>query len=124
MPIAAMTGSTSAYGAHEKRRRRRSGRDLAPAAAAASDGTCDSIAPYRRSYWFSVYVMLSLAAAAACLTESLPVRIAASIVRRMFPFSTLTQFFAAGTNQLRRAARSFTLAVFRSEVVFGMFPTA
>ena len=31
------------------------------------------------------------------------------MVRRMFPFSTLTQFFAVGTNQLRRAARSLTL---------------
>src|SRR6266536_1274013 len=46
------------------------------------------------------------------------------MVRRIFPFSTFTQFFAAGTNQLRRAARSFTLAVFRSDVVFGMLPTA
>ena len=32
-----------------------------------------------------------------------------SIVRRILPFSTLTQFFAAGTNQLRSAARSFDL---------------
>src|SRR3954454_11138463 len=42
MPIAAMTGRTSAYGAHERRRRRRSGRDLAPAATAASPGTTTS----------------------------------------------------------------------------------
>ena len=53
--------------------------------------------------------MLSLADCAACLTVSRPVRIWASMLRRMLPFSTLTQFFAVGTNQLRRAARSLTL---------------
>src|SRR6478736_7732472 len=120
-----MTGRTSPYGAHEKRRRRRSGRDLAPAATAVSDGTTRSASRSICSYEaFSVYVMLSLAAAAACLTESLLVRIAASMVRRIFPFSTLTQFFAAGTNQLRRAARSPTLLVFRRLVAFGMLPAA
>src|SRR6185312_1277307 len=73
---------------------------------------------------FSVYSMLLSAVAAACLTDSLPVRIWLSIVRRIFPFSTLTQFFAAGTNQLRRAARSPTLLVFRRLVAFGMLPAA
>src|SRR4029453_16220260 len=68
--------------------------------------------------------MLSLAVAAACLTVSLPVRIWASMVRRIFPFSTLTQFFAVGTNQARSAARSAGLDVFRSVVVFGTFPAA
>ena len=47
--------------------------------------------------------------AAACLTDSLPVRICASMLRRMLPFSTSTQCFAVGTNQLRAAARSLTL---------------
>ena len=32
------------------------------------------------------------------------------MLRRMLPFSTLTQFFAVGTNQLRRGARSLMLA--------------
>src|ERR687887_1829291 len=66
--------------------------------------------------------MLSLAADAACLTVSLPVRIWASMLRRMLPFSTLTQFFAVGTNQLRAAARSFTFELLNSDVVFGMLP--
>src|SRR5713226_1512597 len=65
--------------------------------------------------------MLSLADAAACCTESLPVRICASMLRRMFPFSTSTQCLAAGTNQLRAAARSFTLVPSRL-VAFGMLP--
>ena len=39
----------------------------------------------------------------------------------MFPFSTLTQFFAVGTNQLRFAARSLTLLP-RRFVAFGMLP--
>src|SRR5579885_1849264 len=67
--------------------------------------------------------MLSLADCAACLTDSLPVRICASMLRRMLPFSTSTQCFAVGTNQLRAAARSFTL-VPRRLVAFGMFPFA
>ena len=41
----------------------------------------------------------------------------------MLPFSTLTQFFAVGTNQLLRAARSLTLLPSRL-VVFGMLPFA
>src|SRR5437588_11553965 len=65
--------------------------------------------------------MLSLASVAACLTVNLPPRISDSIVRRMFPFSTSTQCLAAGTNQLRAAARSFTL-VPRRLVAFGMLP--
>src|SRR5438105_6973182 len=67
--------------------------------------------------------MLSLAVDVASLIESLPVRIRASIVRRTLPFSTLTQFFAVGTNQLRFAARSFTLLPSRL-VAFGMLPFA
>ena len=39
----------------------------------------------------------------------------------MFPFSTFTQFFAVGTNQLRFAARSLTLLP-RRLVVLGMLP--
>src|SRR5262249_33353156 len=67
--------------------------------------------------------MLSLATDAASLIEDLPLRIRCSMVRRTFPFSTLTQFFDCGTNQLLRAARSLTLAP-RRLVVFGMFPLA
>jgi len=48
--------------------------------------------------------MLSLASEAASLIVDCPVRIRLSIVRRTFPFSTLTQFFADGTDQLRFAA--------------------
>src|SRR5437762_311512 len=51
--------------------------------------------------------MLSLARVAACLTVNFPPRISESMVRRMFPFSTPTQCFAAGTDQLRAAARTF-----------------
>src|SRR5579864_7689470 len=67
--------------------------------------------------------MFELAFSAACVTDCFPVRIWASIVRRMFPFSTSTQCFAAGTNQLRAAARSFTLEP-RRLVAFGMLPFA
>src|SRR6476659_8197977 len=67
--------------------------------------------------------MLSLADEAACLIDSLPVRIWASMLRRMLPFSTSTQCFAVGTNQLRAAARSFTLEP-RRLVEFGMLPFA
>jgi hypothetical protein len=42
----------------------------------------------------------------------------------MFPFSTLTQFFAVGTNQLRAAACSLIFALLKRVVVFGMFPFA
>src|SRR4051794_27118500 len=58
---------------------------------------------------FRTRVMLSLAFCAACFTDSLPCRIVASMLRRILPFSTSTQCLAAGTNQLRTAARSFTL---------------
>ena len=67
--------------------------------------------------------MLSLGDCGGCLMVAFPVRIRASIVRRMLPFSTLTQFFAVGTNQLRFAARSLTLLPSRL-VAFGMFPFA
>src|SRR3954469_4267168 len=67
--------------------------------------------------------MLSLAEAAACLTVSLPLRICASMLRRTFPFSTSTQCFAVGTNQLRAAARSLMLEPSRL-VAFGMLPFA
>src|SRR6186997_2181123 len=67
--------------------------------------------------------MLSLAVDAASLIEDLPLRIRWSMVRRTFPFSTLTQFFDCGTNQLLAAARSLTLLPSRL-VVFGMFPFA
>src|SRR3954447_26241550 len=68
-------------------------------------------------------VMLSLAEAAACCTDSFPLRICASMLRRIFPFSTLTQCFACGKNQLRAAARSLTLFPSRL-VAFGMLPFA
>src|SRR5437764_7000779 len=58
---------------------------------------------------------------AACFTVSWPVRIWASIVLMMLPFSTSTQCFACGTNQLRAAARSLTLLPSRL-VAFGMLP--
>ena len=45
------------------------------------------------------------------------------MLRRMLPFSTSTQCFAVGTNQLRAAARSLTLAPSRL-VAFGMLPFA
>jgi hypothetical protein len=67
--------------------------------------------------------MLSLADCAACLTVSLPVRICASMLRRMLPFSTSTQCLAVGTNHERDAARSLTLEPSRL-VAFGMFPFA
>src|ERR1051326_7504075 len=67
--------------------------------------------------------MLSLADDAACLIVSLPVRICASMFRRMFPFSTSTQCAAVGTNQLGCAARSFTEVESRL-VAFGMLPFA
>src|SRR5262245_42602836 len=67
--------------------------------------------------------MLSLATEAASLIEERPLRIRCSMVRRTLPFSTFTQFFDCGTNQLLRAARSLTLAPSRL-VVFGMFPFA
>src|SRR3954463_16486715 len=44
------------------------------------------------------------------------------MVRRMLPFSTSTQCFAVGTNQLAFAARSLTVPLSRL-VAFGMFPT-
>src|SRR5262245_22667999 len=67
--------------------------------------------------------MLSLADAAACLTVSLFVRIWASMLRRMLPFSTLTQFFAVGTTQAREA--DFSPTVFPSRLfVLGMVPSA
>src|SRR5215210_6389120 len=67
--------------------------------------------------------MLSLAQEAACWIVAFPVKMRASIVRRTLPFSTLTQFFAVGTNQLRWAARSLTLFPSRL-VALGMFPFA
>src|SRR3954469_10830464 len=45
------------------------------------------------------------------------------MLRRTFPFSTSTQCFAVGTNQLRAAARSLTLLP-RGVVAFGMLPFA
>src|SRR6185437_11674624 len=72
---------------------------------------------------FSTEAMLSFADCAACFTVSLPVRICASMLRRMLPFSTSTQCLAVGTNQLREAARSLTEAP-RRLVAFGMLPLA
>src|SRR3954462_4134456 len=45
------------------------------------------------------------------------------MLRRTLPFSTSTQCFAVGTNQLREAARSLTLEPSRF-VAFGMLPFA
>src|SRR3954464_15751891 len=67
--------------------------------------------------------MLSFAELAACLTDSLPLRICASMLRRTLPFSTSTQCLAVGTNQLRDAARSLTELPSRF-VAFGMLPFA
>src|ERR1700761_2248307 len=100
----------------QERRRRRDVPKSVPAAAAVLVPSC--------TYgWFRTDAMLSLADCAACLIDSLPVRICASMLRRMFPFSTSTQCFAVGTNQLREAARSFTLLPSRL-VAFGMLPFA
>src|SRR5919106_3722045 len=134
--MTATTGRSRRYGTEarnrrvrEKGRRRRAGRPSS-AATAVPSGTWllvneihvpGQLLLLDGYFWFSVNAMLSLATSAACLTVDLLVRIRASIVRRMFPFSTLTQCFAVGTNQLRRAARSFTLDP-RRLVVFGMLP--
>src|SRR3954466_16205803 len=120
--ITATTGRINAYGTAPcamrtpTRRRRRDVPKSVPAAAL----LLDSSTGYD---WFSTDAMLSLADQAACLIDSLPLRIWASMLRRMLPFSTSTQCFAVGTNQLREAARSFTLAPSRL-VAFGMFPFA
>src|SRR6266511_4951081 len=45
------------------------------------------------------------------------------MLRRMFPFSTSTQCFAVGTNQVRATARSLTELPSRL-VALGMFPFA
>src|SRR5919204_5859220 len=118
-----MTGAISAYGAEardvrsQKRRRRRDRWSVVSAAAAMVLVSCTGYD------WFSTDSMLSPADAAACLIESFPVRICRSMLRRMFPFSTSTQCFAVGTNQLRAAARSLTLEPSRL-VAFGMLPFA
>src|SRR5918911_3197528 len=129
-----MTGAISRYGsanrkacAHVRRRRRR-GQGAASAASAAWDGTglldTEVRVPGQGGYGrLRVSVMLSLAVEVASLIESFPVRMRASIVRRMLPFSTSTQCFAVGTNQLRLAARSFTLLPSRL-VALGMLPFA
>src|SRR5438270_7507421 len=121
-PITATTGRISAYGiapcsARSRTRRRR--RDV-PKSVPAAALLLVSVTGYD---WFSTDAMLSLADCAACLIDSLPVRICASMLRRMLPFSTSTQCFAVGTNQLRAAARSLTLAP-KSAVEFGMLPFA
>src|SRR5918911_1685945 len=129
-----MTGAISRYGSADRkacahvRRRRRRGQGAASAASAAWDGTwlldTEGRVPGHGGYGrLRVSVMLSLAVEVASLIESLPVRMRASIVRRTFPFSTSTQCFAVGTNQLRLAARSFTLFPSRL-VAFGMLPFA
>src|ERR687891_408786 len=131
--MTATTGRIRRYGTaarntrvHEKGRRRRAGRPSS-AATAVPSGTWLLVneihVPSRCYFWFSVNAMLSLATSAACLTVILLVRIRDSMVRSTLPFSTLTQCFAVGTNQLRRAARSFTLDP-RRLVVFGMLPFA
>src|ERR1043166_4909515 len=65
--------------------------------------------------------MFWLAARAACFTVRRFVSICPSIVLRMLPFSTSTQCFACGTNQLLAAARSLTLLPSRL-VALGMLP--
>src|SRR3954471_7625361 len=120
--ITATTGRINAYGTAPcamrtpTRRRRRDVPKSVPAAAL----LLDSSTGYD---WFSTDAMLSLAEAAASWIESLPLRICASMLRRMLPFSTSTQCFAVGTNQLREAARSLTLEP-RMLVAFGMLPFA
>src|SRR5438445_12496369 len=99
-----------------KRRRRRDVPKSVPAAALLLVSCTDYD-------WFSTDAMLSPADDAACWMDSLPVRICASMLRRMLPFSTSTQCFAVGTNQLRAAARSLTLPPSRL-VAFGMLPFA
>src|ERR671922_1785591 len=104
--MTATTGAISPYGtaaranrAHENGRRRRDTRGSVSTAGAALCGTglldTEVRVPGRHSsYWFKVNVMFSLATSAACLIVDFPVRIRASMVRRMLPFSTFTQFFA------------------------------
>src|SRR6476620_5360739 len=121
--MAMTTGAIRAYGTArrvacpQKRRRRRDRKSVVSAARAVGLGSCTGYG------WFSTDAMLSLADAAACCTDSLPLRICASMLRRTFPFSTSTQCLAVGTNQLRDAARSLTLEPSRL-VAFGMLPFA
>src|SRR2546430_1038792 len=116
-------GAIRAYGTArraacpQKRRRRRDRKSVVSAARAVGLGSCTGYG------WVSTDAMLSLGDAAACCTDSLPGRICASMLRRMFPFSTSTQCLAVGTNQLRAAALSLTLEPSRF-VAFGMFPFA
>ncbi len=88
----------------ENGRRRRDRGDMASAATAELSGTRllneFRVPAYARYDWLRVNAMLSLATSAACLIVILFVRIRESMVRRIFPFSTLTQCFAVGTNQL------------------------
>src|SRR3954449_6669809 len=125
-------GAISRYGAAARRARaavngrRRRGRRAASAANAVPPGISllvKRVPASPDSYWLSVSAMLSSAHCVADWMLARLVRIRASIVRRMLPFSTLTQFFAVGTNQLRFAARSLTLLP-RRLVAFGMLPFA
>src|SRR5262249_39931321 len=102
-PIVTTTGRIRRYGAARWSARERGGgrRRRGERAASAAASTIYGL--------FSVVAMFWSAQEVASLMLSFPVRMRASIVRRTFPFSTLTQFFAVGTNQLRAAARSFTL---------------
>ena len=92
----ARTAPRLARAAPARRRRRRDGPKSVPAAS-----PCWLVVRALGYDWFSTDAMLSLADVAACLIDSLPVRICASMLRRMLPFSTSTQCFAVGTNQLR-----------------------
>src|SRR5262245_48267778 len=121
-PIVASTGRISQYGTdapstrRSVRGRRRRGHGLVVSAAIAPSCV--------KSYeLLRTEAMLSLADDAACLIVCLPVRICASMLRRILPFSTSTQCFAVGTNQLRTAARSLTLWPSRL-VALGMLPFA
>src|SRR3954453_8482401 len=118
--IVRTTGAINTYGtARPPTRRRR--RDVPKSVAAAVAVLVPSAKEPQD--WLSTDAMLSLADLAACWMLSLPVRICASMLRRMFPFSTSAQCFAVGTNQLRDAARSFTEEP-RRLVAFGMLPFA
>src|SRR4029079_9929599 len=124
------TGAISRYGADQRTAlarvngRRRRGWRAASAAYAVPPGISLKRLPGSSGrYWLSVSSMLLSAKAVAWAMLAFPVRIRASIVRRTLPFSTLTQFFAVGTNQLFLAGRSLTLLPSRL-VALGMFPFA
>src|SRR5919201_3372928 len=129
-----MTGRINQYGTEPRRtrlhvrgrRRRGPERGASAAYAVPGAGLLDTELRIRFGHgygWFRVDAIARLADELAALMLDFPVRTRARMVRRIFAFSTSTQCGAVGTNQLRAAARSFTLVPSRL-VAFGMLPFA